>query len=118
VFPDLFEHIRGLPWRFLVNGSTRPQGAEGRAEIPGLRVESRTRRGRPCALVDRTGDDLARTELERLLAELIATDAFGFQATGDAGGIPLGQARFAHVQIGDRLYRLIVEQANARLERF
>ena len=101
-----------------MNGSTRPQGAEGWPEIPGLRVEGRTRRGRPCALVDRTGDDLAGPELERLLAELVASDAFGFQATGNAGGIPLDQARFAHVQIGERLYRLIVEQANARLEPF
>lgn len=101
-----------------MNEPGRPQAAEGAAEIPGSRVEGRTQRGRICELVDRTGDALPQAELERLLAELIASDAFGFQATGDAGGIPLGQGRFAHVQIGERLYRLIVEQTRARLEPF
>ena len=101
-----------------VSGSHRPRDAEEQGEIEGLRVEGRTQRGRSCVLIDRTGDALPRIELERLLGELIATDAFGFRAIGDAGGVPLGQARFAHVQIGTRLYRLIVEQANARLEPF
>jgi hypothetical protein len=101
-----------------VSGSRGPRDAEERGEIEGLRVEGDTQRGRRCVLIDRTGDALPRIELERLLGELIARDAFGFQAVGDAGGIPLGRARFAHVQIGARLYRLIVEQASARLERF
>jgi hypothetical protein len=101
-----------------MNGPRRPQAAEGTGEISGARVEGRTRNGRACALVDRTGDALPRAELERLLVELVASDAFGFQAVGDATGIPLGQARFAHVQIGGRLYRLIVEQAGACLEPF
>lgn len=84
----------------------------------GLRVEARSDRGRICALIDYTGDAIPRGELERLLKELIAADAFGFQLTGDAAGIPLAQARFAHVQVGERLYRLIVERDRARLEPF
>lgn len=101
-----------------MSGPNQAQGAEQRGEIEGLRVEGCTPRGRACTLVDRTGDALPRTELERLLAELIASDAFGFRAMGDAAGIPLSQARFAHIQIGSRLYRLIVEQASARIEAF
>jgi len=87
-------------------------------EIGGLRVEGRSGSGRICALVDRTGDAILRAELERLLADLIEADAFGFRLTGDARGIALGRARFAHVQLGERLYRLIVERDSARLECF
>ncbi|MDX1374440.1 MAG: hypothetical protein R3357_02680 [Burkholderiales bacterium] len=92
--------------------------ASGDSRIEGLTVEGRSGRGRRCTLVDRTGDALARAELERLLAELISADAFGLRLTGDAAGIALDQARFAHVQVGARLYRLIVERDAARLERF
>ncbi len=95
----------------------RRTGGNG-AETEGLRVERRSDRGRTCALIDRTGDALSRAELEGLLEALIAVDAFGFQITGDAAGIALAQARFAHVQVGDRLYRLIVERDSARLEPF
>lgn len=95
-----------------------PSSAKDRGEIEGLRVEGRSARGRPCALHDRTGDEISHAELERLLAQLIEADVFGFRATGDAAGIPLAQARYAHVQIGERLYRLIVERESARLERF
>jgi hypothetical protein len=92
-------------------------GRNGR-EIEGLRVEGRSARGRLCALVDGTGDAIPRAELERLFADLIEADAFAFRLTGDAGGIALEQARFAHVQVGERLYRLIVERDSARLESF
>lgn len=85
----------------------------------GLPVRSRTRRGRECELVDNTGDALPRAELERLLADLVAADAFGFRATGDAGGaIRLDRPGFGHVQVGERLYRLIVDRYRARLEKF
>jgi len=97
----------------------KPPGSGGNGrEIVGSRVERRSARGRTCALVDGTGDAIPRAELERLLAELIEADAFAFRLSGDAGGIALGQARFAHVQLGERLYRLIVERDSARLERF
>ena len=88
------------------------------AETEGSGVEARAGRGRNCALIDCTGDAIPRAELERLLGELIAADAFGFRLTGDAVGISLAQARFAHVQLGERLYRLIVERDRARLEPF
>ena len=89
------------------------------AGASGLEVRAKTRRGRDCALVDNTGDALPRAELERLLADLVAADAFGFRASGGAGGaIQLDRPGFGHVQIGERLYRLIVERYRARLEKF
>jgi hypothetical protein len=88
------------------------------APQPGLRVAGRTRRGRACELADDSGDGLPRPELERLLGELIAADAFEFRASGAADGVTIGAPQFAHVQIGGRLYRLIVERNVARLERF
>ncbi len=83
-----------------------------------LRVEGRTARGRICELVDQTGDEIPAPELERLLADLIAGGAFGFRAKGTADAVALGEPEFAHVQIGERLYRLIVERYTARLDRF
>jgi len=83
-----------------------------------LRVEGRTARGRICELVDKSGDAIPASELERLLADLIAKGAFGFRAKGTADAVTLGEPEFAHVQIGERLYRLIVERYSARLERF
>jgi hypothetical protein len=84
----------------------------------GLRVEGRTDRGRTCELVDNSGDAISAPELERLLAELIAGGAFGFRASGAADAVALDKPEFAHVQIGERLYRLIVDRYSARLERF
>ncbi|HXZ93634.1 MAG TPA: hypothetical protein VEG36_12220 [Burkholderiales bacterium] len=86
--------------------------------LPGLRVAGRTQRGRACELADNSGDALPRGELERLLSELIAADAFEFRASGAADGVAIGAPQFAHVQIGERLYRLVVERNVARLERF
>ena len=84
----------------------------------GLRVEGRTARGRICELLDHSGDAIPTPELERLLAELIAGGVFGFVAKGAAHAVALGEPEFAHVQIGERLYRLIVERYSARLEHF
>jgi hypothetical protein len=92
--------------------------SRGVAPRPGLRIAGRTRRGRACELADGSGDALPRPELERLLGELIAADAFEFRASGAADGVAIGAPHFAHVQIGGRLYRLIVERNVARLERF
>jgi hypothetical protein len=94
---------------------------ESDAQQPGTdeEVRGRTRRGHDCALVNASGDALPRAALERLLADLIAADAFGFRATGDAGGaMRIDRPGFGHVQVGERLYRLIVERHRARLERF
>ena len=84
----------------------------------GLRVQGRTPRGRICELVDNSGDEIAVGELERLLGELITSGSFGFRARGAGDAVTLGQPEFAHVQIGGRLYRLIVDRYSARLERF
>jgi len=87
--------------------------------VAGHEVEGRTARGRPCRLADCSGDMLPREELERLLADLIATDAFGFRAVSEDGtAIRLDRPDFAHAQIAGRLYRLIVERYSARIERF
>lgn len=85
----------------------------------GLTVEGRTARGRPCRLVDVSGDALPRAEMERLLADLIANDAFGFRATSaDGKAARIDRPELGHVQIAGRLYRLIVERYSARIERF
>lgn len=87
--------------------------------VAGHVVEGRTPRGRPCRLADCSGDGLPREELEGLLADLIATDAFGFRAVSKDGvSVRLDRRDFAHVQIAGRLYRLIVERDLARIERF
>ena len=85
----------------------------------GIAVEGRTARGKVCRLIDGSGDGLAREELERLLAELVANDAFGFKAmSADGAAARLDRPEFAHVQIAGRLYRLIVERYVARIDRF
>lgn len=85
----------------------------------GLTVEGRTTRGRPCRLVDASGDALPQGELQRLLDDLIAHDAFGFRAvSADGTALRLDRPEFAHVQIAGRLYRVIVERYSARIERF
>lgn len=91
---------------------------DSRISPPGLRVPGRTARGQHCELVDCTGEGLPKAELERLLADLIAADAFGFRARGSADAVTIGQPEFAHVQIGGRLYRLIVQRHSARIEPF
>lgn len=89
------------------------------ASGPGLEVYGRTRRGKDCALADHSGEALSREALEQLLADLIAADAFGFRALGDAGSpIRLDRPGFGHVQIGERLYRLTIDRYRARLEKF
>lgn len=82
------------------------------------RIQGQTHRGHACSLIDDTGDALAPGELERLLAELIAADAFGFRASGAASGVALDRPSLAHVQIAGRLYRLLVMRYEARLEKF
>jgi len=87
--------------------------------VAGHVVEGRTTRGRRCRLADCSGDRLPREELERLLAELIATGAFGFRAVSEDGAVlRLDRPDFAHIQIAGRLYRLIVERDDARIEPF
>jgi hypothetical protein len=84
------------------------------------RVAGTTRRGRECELIDNSGDRLPRSELEAILDALVREDRFGFAAASSPGGTTLDPARVqaAHIQIGDRLYRLLVHRYQARIEPF
>jgi hypothetical protein len=85
-----------------------------------VRLQGATRRGKPCELVDNTGESLPRAELEAILSALIAADAFGFNIASAKGGhtLDLERRESAHVQIGEKLYRLLVYRYEARIEPF
>jgi hypothetical protein len=88
---------------------------------PGARrLGGTTRRGRPCELIDNSGDQLPLAELQAILDALIRAERFGFAAASAAGGSTLDLARreAAHIQVGDRLYRLILYRYQARIEPF
>ncbi|MEY2342716.1 hypothetical protein AB4090_11480 [Acidithiobacillus sp. IBUN Pt1247-S3] len=82
-------------------------------------IEGQTRRGKPCRIVDNTGQ-VAESELRILLDELIEQDQFQPLGLSMAGGnsIQVGAPQTAHVQLGDDLYRLIVLDYEARIEGF
>lgn len=84
------------------------------------RIEGTTRRGKPCELIDNTGSELPEAELRAVLDGLIEADAFGFHALSAGGGstIDLERRESAHIQIGERLYRLLVYRYSARIEPF
>jgi hypothetical protein len=84
------------------------------------RIAGTTRRGKPCELLDNSGDALPRPELEAILQALIREDRFGFGTASAAGGTTLDPARreAAHIQVGGKLYRLIVYRYQARIEPF
>ncbi|MBI2311609.1 MAG: hypothetical protein HYU77_03805 [Betaproteobacteria bacterium] len=85
-----------------------------------VRVEGLTRNGKPCVLVDNTGDRLPLGELRDILQGLIAQEAFGFKVLSPSGGgtLDLDRRECAHIQIGERLYRLLVYRFEARIEPF
>ncbi|MCU0805704.1 MAG: hypothetical protein MUF79_11550 [Burkholderiales bacterium] len=85
-----------------------------------VRVRGATRRGKPCELVDNTGERLPRAELESILAALVEQDAFGFNIASAKGGhtLDLERRESAHVQVGEKLYRLLVYRYEARIEPF
>ncbi len=85
-----------------------------------IRIQGVTRRGRPCALVDNTGERLPTDELQAILEALIAQERFGFALSSAAGGatLDLDRPETAHVQIAGGLYRLIVHRYEARVEPF
>lgn len=84
------------------------------------RLRGVTRRGKACELVDNSGDRLPTSELQGILDALIREDRFGFATATAAGGMTLDLARRegAHIQVGGRLYRLIVYRYQARIEPF
>ena len=85
-----------------------------------VRLEGRTRRGRQCELIDNSGAGLAEKDLREILDALIAQDRFGLALTSPAGGstLDLAQSEAGHIQIGDRLFRLLVRRYTARIEPF
>ena len=82
-------------------------------------LEGLTRKGKPCRLVDNTAS-VPQAEMQELLQALIEQDKFGPGGLSPAGGntITIGMPESAHVQLGDTLYRLIIFDYEARLERF
>ena len=81
---------------------------------------ARTHAGKACRLIDNSGDALPEAELREILQGLIDAKLFGFRALSASGGdaISLDQRETAHVQIGERLYRLILYRYEARIEPF
>lgn len=81
---------------------------------------ARTQAGKVCRLIDNSGHALPEGELREILQRLIAAKLFGFRSLSASGGdaISLEHAECAHVQIGDRLYRLILHRYEARIEPF
>ena len=76
--------------------------------------------GKTCRLIDNSGDALPEGELQDVLQRLIEAKLFGFRSLSASGGnaVNLECAECAHVQIGERLYRLILHRYEARIEPF
>jgi hypothetical protein len=82
-------------------------------------VQGVTMSGKPCRLVDNTGTT-TEVALQGLLSDLIRARRFGFLMRSRSGenSISLDEPEFGHVQLEDRLYRLLVDRYEARLETF
>lgn len=104
----------------MIPDTTDPAAEPAPLRADAVRVAGTTRRGRPCTLIDNTGERLPELELRELLAALIAQDRFGFHAASPAGGSTLliDQPETAHIQVGAKLYRLILLRYEARIEPF
>jgi hypothetical protein len=85
-----------------------------------VRIRGTTPRGKVCELVDNTGESLPRADLESILAALIEQEAFGFSVASAKGGhtLDLERRESAHIQVGEKLYRLLVYRYEARIEPF
>jgi hypothetical protein len=84
------------------------------------RLAGVTRRGRACEIIDNTGAGLSVEELREILEALIAQDRFGVTLVSAAGGntLDLDRLESGHIQIGARLYRLLLGRYTARIEPF
>jgi len=84
------------------------------------RLTGVTRRGRPCELIDNTGTGLTEADLREILDALIEHDRFGLALRSASGGSTLDPERreAGHVQIGARLFRLLLSRHTARIEPF
>lgn len=83
-------------------------------------LQGQTRGGKPCRLIDNSGDALPEGALREILQGLIEAELFGFRTLSASGGdtISLERRESAHVQVGENLYRLIVYRYEARIEPF
>lgn len=97
----------------------RAGDGENGANSDAVVVDGMTKRGKRCRLVDIT-TSVDRAELVGLLNDLIEQDCFGIRGMSAAGdnAVTLGAPSFTHVQLGGRLYRLLLLPYEARLERF
>lgn len=84
------------------------------------RLAGCTLRGKPCSLLDNSGDALPESELALILDSLIQQDKFGFKPRSNLGAsaINLERREASHIQIGEKLYRLIIFRFEARIEPF
>lgn len=85
-----------------------------------VRLAGTTRGGKPCVLINNTGQVLPEHELRQILAGLIDNNVFGVKGRSASGAntIALARREASHVQIGVDLYRLIVYRYEARIEPF
>ncbi len=76
--------------------------------------------GKTCRLIDNSGDALPEAELRDILRRLMEAKLFGFRSLSAGGGnaLSLERAECAHVQIGEKLYRLILYRYEGRIEPF
>lgn len=77
-----------------------------------------TQNNKPCRVIDKTRS-VDRNLLEQLLQDLITNRQFGIQGFSSAGGqIKLDEPRFTHIQLGDDLFRLLIQRYEAHIEKF
>ena len=107
--------------------SNPPQFVDPRAPCPregdvrpgATIIEGVAHNGKPCRIVDNTGE-VPRAELDEVLQALIREKKFGVGGLSASGGstIALNQPTTSHIQFGEKLYRLLVFTYEARIEPF
>ena len=82
-------------------------------------IDGKMDNGHVCRLIDNTGN-IDRGTLEELLHVLILESRFGGAGLSAAGGntVTIGAPQYGHIQIGERLYRLLIFPYEARIEQF
>lgn len=75
--------------------------------------------GKPCSIVDNTGQIKPET-LQAMLDQFIEENRFGFSLLSAPGesSIRLGEPLFAHIQIEEQLYRVILHSYEIRIDSF
>lgn len=96
-----------------------PPPREGEVRPGATVLESIAHNGKPCRIVDNTGE-VPRPELQEVLDALVREKKFGVGGLSASGGstISLNQPATTHIQFGDKLYRLLLFSYEARIEAF